>query len=160
MEPCLPISIQPRTGCILSFSACVCLPSGPVSLRENLLKRFPLEQSRYLAGVNVHIHPAVGWIRTGSRHQADGTAAGAEELGAREDEHILNGESPPLGYTLHRRIVGEGEMGLHHHGGEVIVLGITLEHFGLGFGRRSPGHAIGSIDVLGDEFNPITQLRL
>ena len=41
-----------------------------------------LKQSANLSVVNIHIHTPVGGVRTGSRHQADGTGAGAEELGA------------------------------------------------------------------------------
>jgi hypothetical protein len=29
-------------------------------------------------------------------------------------------------------------VGLHHHGGEVIILGIGLKHLGLGLGVRGP----------------------
>jgi len=49
-------------------------------------------------------------------------------------------------------------MGLDHHGGVVVILGIGLEHLGLGLGCRRPGHTIGAVNVLGDQVNPVTQL--
>ena len=118
-----------------------------------------LEQSRNLAGVNIHIHSAVGRIGAGSRHQADCSAAGAEELGPGEYQHVLNGQGPSLGYTLDRRIVGQGEMGLDHHCSIVIILRIVLKHLGLGLGSGCPGHTVCTVNVLGDEVNPVTQLR-
>jgi len=41
-----------------------------------------LKKSANLSVIDIHIHASVGGVGSGSRHQTDGTGAGAEELGA------------------------------------------------------------------------------
>ncbi|VTR63883.1 hypothetical protein DESC_100079 [Desulfosarcina cetonica] len=56
--------------------------------------------------------------------------------------------------------MGQGEVGLDHHGSEVGVLGIVFQHLGLGVGFRSPIHAVGAVDFLGDEIDAVAQFHL
>ena len=92
-----------------------------------------LEQARNLTGVCFNIHAAECRIGTGTRHQADGAGAGAEELGAGIDQNVADGQCPAFRNTLERWIVGKTQVSLDHHCCEVGVLGIIFEHLGLGF---------------------------
>ena len=41
-----------------------------------------LEQAGYLSGLDIHVDSSEGRVGAGSGHQADGSGAGAQELGA------------------------------------------------------------------------------
>jgi len=60
-----------------------------------------------LAGSGVYIDASEGRIGTGARHQADGPGTWAEELGARVDQHVLDGEGPALWNALECYVMGE-----------------------------------------------------
>ena len=51
-------------------------------------------------------------------------------------------------------------MGLDHHGAVVGILGIALEALGLLQSQRSPVHAVGAVNFLGDQFHPLAQRHL
>jgi len=51
-------------------------------------------------------------------------------------------------------------MGLHHHGGVVIILGIPLQHLGLRFSFGSPGNPVGTVDFPGYRCHSVSQFHL
>ena len=112
--------------------------------------QFCLEQATDFSGCRVYINTTEGRVGAGARHQADGAGAGAEEFGARVNQHVANGQSPILGNALFHRVVGQAQVGLDHHGGKVGVFGIVFQHFSLGGSFRCPIHTIGTVDFPGD----------
>ena len=103
-----------------------------------------LEQSTYLSGFNIHVNAAESRVGACARHQANGAGAGAQKLGAGVDQYVPDGQRPTLGRTLDCRVGAQAEMGFNHHGCKVVVLGIVLEHLGLGFCFGGPGGTVAS----------------
>jgi citrate synthase len=72
---------------------------------ENLKLHDPLEQDRVHPSRPYrfqHPHPSrpEGRVGAGTRHQADGAGAGAQELGAGVNQHVADRQGPALGHTL------------------------------------------------------------
>jgi len=56
--------------------------------------------------------------------------------------------------------MGQAQVALDHHGGVVGILGIILQHLGLGQGLRRPIHPVAAIHFLGDQLHPVAQFHL
>ena len=56
--------------------------------------------------------------------------------------------------------MAQGQVGLNHHGAVICILGIGLEALGLLHSQRSPIHAVGAVNFLGNQLNPLTQGHL
>ena len=54
--------------------------------------------------------------------------------------------------------MGQAQMGLDHHRGIVIILGVFFKPLCLGFRIRGPGDAVGAIDYLGNLLHPVAEL--
>ena len=91
---------------------------------------------------------------------ADRAGHGAQELGAAVDQDVTDGQTPALGHALDLGLVGQGQVGLDHHGAEVGVVRIALEALGLLGGERRPVDAVGAVDFLGDQLDALTQRHL
>ena len=115
------------------------------------------EQAADLAGVDVDVDAAVGGVGGGAGHHADRAGHGAEELGAAVDQDVTDGQTPALGHALDLGLVGQGQVGLDHHGAEVGIVRIALEALGLLGGERRPIDAVGAVDFLGNQLDALTQ---
>ena len=59
-----------------------------------------LEQSGYLSGFHIYIHPSKGRVGACARHETDSAGARAEEFSTRVDEYVTDRQGPPFGDTL------------------------------------------------------------
>src|SRR4030042_4488058 len=119
-----------------------------------------LEEPRYFASSHININPSIRRIRTGSWHQADGPCHRAEELRTGKDQDVTNWQDPTFGHSLAGWVVCQTQVGLNHHCGKILHCWIGFKPFGLGFGLRSPGNAIGPIYFLGNCINPLPEWHL
>jgi len=62
MVPCLPTSDNLELELLSSSLSVFVYLQYRSSLRDGLFRQTPLEQSGYLPGLNIHIHPAVSWV--------------------------------------------------------------------------------------------------
>ena len=115
------------------------------------------EQSAYSAGLGVDVDPAVCRVAAGAGHHGDGACHRAEELGSAVLEYVSDRKSPSLGNALEGRIVGQGQVGLYHHGAVIRVLRILLEALGLLQSQRAPVYAVSTVYFLGDELDALSE---
>ena len=90
-----------------------------------------LEQAGDLTGFGVDVDTAVSGVSGSTGHHGDGTGHGAQELGSAVLQNVADGQLPTGGHALLGGIVGQGQVGLNHHGAVVSVLGIGLEALSL-----------------------------
>ena len=119
-----------------------------------------LEEAGNLAGLDVDVDAAVSRVSRRAGHHGDGAGHRAEELRAAVLEDVADGEAPALRLALLGGVVGEGQVGLDHHGAVVGVLRVGLETLGLLNGQRCPVDAVGAVDFLRDQLNALTQRHL
>ena len=53
--------------------------------------------------------------------------------------------------------MAQAQMGLDHHGGVVVELGIGFELFGLGCGLGREGDSVGPVDLFGDQLDALPE---
>ena len=119
-----------------------------------------LEETGNLASLDVDVDAAVSRVSRRAGHHGDGAGHRAEELRAAVLEDVADGEAPALRLALLGGVVGEGQVGLDHHGAVVGVLRVGLETLGLLNGQRRPVDAVGAVDFLRDQLNALTQRHL
>ena len=73
-----------------------------------------LEDPLHPAGIDVHVDPAERRIGARSGHKRDGTGNRNHKARAAEGEHVADTQLPSLGSAFHARIVGQGQVRLHH----------------------------------------------
>ena len=110
-----------------------------------------------LAGIVVDVDAAVSRGRGGTGHHGDGAGHRAEELRAAVLQDVADGEPPAGGNALLGRVVGQGQVGLDHHGAVILVLRVRLEALSLLRGQRRPVAAVSAVDFLGDQLTALTQ---
>ena len=121
---------------------------------------YELEQAGNLAGLDIHVDTAISGVSSGAGHHGDGAGHGAQELRAAVLQNVADEQTPAGGNTLLGGIVGQGQVGLDHHGAVVGVLGIGLEALGLLDSHGSPVDTVGTVDLTGDQVNALTQRHL
>ena len=119
-----------------------------------------LEQAGNLTGLGVDVNAAVCGVSSSTGHHGDGTSHGAQELSAAVLQNVTDEQTPAGGNTLLGGIVGQGQVGLNHHGAVVSVLGIGLEALSLLHSQRQPNNAVSAVDFLSDQLDALTQGHL
>ena len=92
-------------------------------------------------------------------HQADGPSERTEELFSGIDQYISYGRHLAFRHILQRGVMAQAEVSPYHHGCITTESRLRFECLALGLGFWNPGHSIGAIGFLGDEFHAIPQLH-
>ncbi len=71
---------------------------GPYFIESSVV--LLLEQSGYLSGFHIYIHPSKGRVGACARHETDSAGAGTEEFCTRVDEYVTDRQAPPFGDTF------------------------------------------------------------
>src|SRR4030043_969223 len=119
-----------------------------------------LEEPRHFACIHININPSVGRVRTGPWHQADRPRHRAEKIRPSKDQDVTNRQNPTLGYSLLCWIVCQTQVGLDHHGIEILQGWVSLEPFCFGLGLRGPGNTIRPVHLFGNCLNPFSERHL
>ena len=120
---------------------------------------FVLEESTDLASIDIDINSSIGRVRACSRHQADRPGHRTEELGSTKYENIPNRQYPTFGHSFFSRIMGKAQMGFDHHSHKILIFGVGLKSFCLGFCIGSPGDTVSAINFLSNQFNPLSDRK-
>ncbi len=93
------LSARPPRRCASPVTRAAVLANGLIVPR--------LEQPVNLTSRGINVDAAERGVGTRARHEADGSGNRAEELRARVDQHVADGQRPALRDALERRVVAQ-----------------------------------------------------